>query len=71
LVEVTVTFEDSYGQNLQENLSLNFADLVKEGRELVGQESDQAEISRGLKEIQSELNGIKDELNGIKGRTTL
>ena len=41
LVEVTVAFKDTYGQNLQETFPFDFANLKKDGRDVIGQESEQ------------------------------
>ena len=70
LVEIAINYKDSYNQSGQEHLSFDFAALKAEGREVIAQESENAEVNRGLKDIQRELNGIKSEFSGLKRGTT-
>ncbi len=59
LVEITVTFKDSYDQSLCEKLSLDFSNLKEEGREIVGQYSELYEIHRELGNIERRISEIK------------
>jgi len=51
LAEISVTYKDSYDQNLNTNLSFDFSNLQKEGREVLGQYSELHEISEALEDI--------------------
>lgn len=62
LVKITVTFKDSYGQSLQENLSFDFANLKEEGRETRGQYSEPDEIQRVLERIEDHLGNIEGKI---------
>jgi len=55
LVEISVTYKDSYDQDLNTNLSLDFANLKEEGRDVIGQESELYEIKRVLEQIEREI----------------
>lgn len=55
LVEISVTYKDSYDQILNTNLSFDFAKLKEEGRNVIGQESELYEIKRALEQIEREI----------------
>ncbi|TRZ49836.1 MAG: hypothetical protein D4S01_07850 [Dehalococcoidia bacterium] len=61
-VKVYANFKDSYNQNLSETLSIDFANLKEEGRDVMGQESEQHEISRVLERIEHELRDIERKI---------
>jgi len=62
LVEIVVTYKDSYNQSLSEPLSFDFSNLKEEGREMIGQESEQYEISRVLEGIERQLRDIERKI---------
>ena len=55
LVEISVTYKDSYDQDLNANLSFDFANLKEEGRDVIGQESELHEIKRVLEQIERKI----------------
>ncbi len=54
-IKVLVNFKDSYNQSLSESLSIDFAELKKEGREIICQYSELDDIGRTLKDIRSKF----------------
>ena len=55
LVEISVTYKDSYDQSLNTILSFDFANLKEEGRDVIGQESELHEIKRVLEQIERKI----------------
>jgi hypothetical protein len=55
LVKVVVSFKDSYNQSLTETPQMDFSNLKEEGREIIGQYSEQYEIIEALKDIERKI----------------
>jgi hypothetical protein len=54
-VRVLINYKDSYNQELSEILSLDFSDLNKEGRKIIGQNSELRDIIRKLEYIERKI----------------
>lgn len=58
LFEAYVIYEDDYGQSFEETLTIDFTDIIKEGRELNGQTSSFHKIERILENIERHISQI-------------
>ena len=59
LLKVSIQYKDGYNQVIHDDLSLDLKNLKTEGREIIGQETEQYEVSQALKGIERRLNNIE------------